>query len=54
MEERLNQELPVASTKLIVGLFFTILGLLWTADNLALRGVGAPRSFAGGGLRDGA
>jgi hypothetical protein len=36
MEERLNRPLPIAGTKLIVGLFFAVLGVLWTADNLAL------------------
>ena len=36
MEERINQPLPLPATKLILGIFFTILGILWTADNLAL------------------
>jgi len=36
MEERLNRPLPIASTKLVLGLFFTLLGVLWTADNLRL------------------
>ncbi|HYS54283.1 MAG TPA: DUF5668 domain-containing protein [Thermoanaerobaculia bacterium] len=36
MEERINQPLPLPATKLIVGIFFTILGVLWTADNLTL------------------
>src|SRR5438093_1034919 len=36
MEERINQPLPLPTTKLILGIFFTILGILWTADNLAL------------------
>jgi len=36
MEERLNRPLPIAGTKLILGLFFTLLGVVWTADNLRL------------------
>jgi len=36
MEERLNQPLRISGTKLIVGLFFAVAGLLMTADNLDL------------------
>lgn len=36
MEERISQSLPLPTTKLILGVFFTILGVLWTADNLAI------------------
>jgi hypothetical protein len=36
MEQQLNRPLPIAGTKLILGLFFTILGVMWTADNLRL------------------
>jgi len=36
MEERLNQPLRISGTKLIVGLFFALAGLLMTADNLDL------------------
>ena len=36
MEQRIDQPLPLPATKLILGVFFAILGLLWTADNLAL------------------
>ena len=36
MEQRVDQPIPVEVTKLIVGLFFTALGLLMAADNLRL------------------
>ncbi len=36
MEERLDRPIPIAGTKLIIGLFFTALGVLWTAENLDL------------------
>jgi hypothetical protein len=41
MEERLNASTPVAGTKLIAGLFFTVIGVLLTADNLDLFNAGA-------------
>jgi hypothetical protein len=36
MEQRIDQPLPLPATKLILGVFFAILGVLWTADNLTL------------------
>ena len=36
MEQRIDQPLPLPATKLILGIFFAILGVLWTADNLTL------------------
>jgi predicted membrane protein len=36
MEERIQQPLPLPATKLVLGIFFTLLGVLWTADNLSL------------------
>lgn len=36
MEERLNRPVAILSTKLIIGLFVTLVGLLLTADNLDL------------------
>lgn len=32
----MEQPIPLPATKLILGVFFAILGVLWTADNLAL------------------
>ncbi len=36
MEQRIDQPVPIPGTKLILGLFFTILGVLWTGENLRL------------------
>jgi hypothetical protein len=36
MDERLDRPTPFASTKLIIGLFFAFLGVLWTGENLRL------------------
>ena len=36
MEQRIDQPLPLPATKLVLGVFFAILGVLWTADNLTL------------------
>lgn len=36
MEERISQPLRIPGTKLIFGIFFTLLGILWTADNFSL------------------
>ncbi|HEX9502323.1 MAG TPA: DUF5668 domain-containing protein, partial [Thermoanaerobaculia bacterium] len=36
MEQRIDQPLPLPATKLILGVFFAILGVLWTADNLTV------------------
>ena len=36
MEQRIDHPLPLPATKLILGVFFAIFGVLWTADNLSL------------------
>jgi hypothetical protein len=36
MEQRIDRPLSLPATKLILGVFFAILGVLWTADNLTL------------------